>query len=77
MYKNVLRAIDNVGINAAYVIKYNLKGINLEEKEMQEYLRSQVQSKEYLQQASNFAIEINKTLDVLWASHNNKKLQKM
>ena len=76
VYKNVLRAIDNIGINAAYVIKYTLKG-NLTSAEMIDYLRSQVQSREYLKQASNFAPEVKTKLKMIWEQANYQLLEEM
>ena len=76
MYKNVLRAIDNIGINSAYVSKYYLKG-KLTDDEMVDYLKSQILSLEYLNQASNFNIEVRRMIQLIQEGSNYKKLFEM
>ena len=76
VYKNILRAIDNIGINAAYVIKYYLKG-KLELDEMVQYLKTQVQSQEYLTQASNFSPDVRIKVQSIKNDVNYKKLVEM
>ena len=73
VYKNVLRAIDNIGINSAYVSKYYLRG-KLEGDEMVDYLKSQILSLEYLNQASNFNIEVRRMIQLIQEGSNYKKL---
>ena len=73
VYKNVLRAIDNIGINALYVIKYYLRG-RLNNAEMIQYLKTQVQSLEYLTQASNFSPIIRKKIIAIREGRNYKSL---
>ena len=76
VYKNILRAIDNIGINAAYVIKYYLKGA-LPDDEMIQYLKSQVLSQEYLTQASNFSPFVRGKVMAIKTDVNYKKLFEM
>jgi len=74
VYKNVLRATDNIGVNAAWVIKFYLKG-KLSNDEMVQYLRSQVSSLEYLRQASNFSPDVRRRLKAIRATSNYAKLE--
>lgn len=74
VYKNILRAIDNIGINAAIVLKYYIQG-NLNNEEMVQYLKSQVQSQEYLTQASNFSPDIRLKIKDITSSRIYKKLE--
>lgn len=73
VYKNILRAIDNIGINSLYVIKYVVKG-SLENDEMIEYLKTQIQALEYMSQASNFDLNIRKTWKAIRNGQVYKKL---
>jgi len=73
VYINLLRAIDNIGVNAAWVIKFYLKG-KLSNDEMIQYLRSQVSSLEYLNQASNFSPDVRTKLQAIRATMNYKNL---
>ena len=76
VYKNLLRAIDNMGINSAYGFKYYLKG-NLSEKEKLTFLRTQVTSKEYLQQVKNFSPYMRKKVNNLEDSLTYQKFNNM
>ena len=76
VYINLLRAIDNIGVNAAWVIKFYLKG-KLSNDEMIQYLRSQVSSLEYLNQASNFSPDVRQKLQAIRATMNYKNLYAM
>ena len=73
VYKNILRAIDNIGINSAYVSKYYLRG-KLDANEMVDYLKSQILSLEYLNQASNFNVEVRRMIQLIQEGSNYKKL---
>ena len=73
VYKNILRAIDNIGINSAYVSKYYLRG-KLNDDEMVDYLKSQILSLEYLNQASNFNVEVRRMIQLIQEGSNYKKL---
>ena len=73
VYKNMLWAIDNIGVNAAWVIKYFTKG-QLSNDEIVQYLRSQVSSQEYLKKASNFSPDVRKRLQMIRNTSNYKSL---
>ena len=68
--------IDNIGVNAAWVIKFYLKG-KLSNDEMVQYLRSQVSSLEYLNQASNFSPDVRQKLQAIRNTSNYKNLYAM
>ena len=74
--KNILYAIDNIGVNAAWVIKYYTKG-KLSNDEINQYLRSQVSSQEYLNAASNFSPDVRKKLQQIRNTSNYKNLYAM
>ena len=76
VYQNMLRAIDNIGVNAAWVIKFYLKGA-LSNDEMVQYLRSQVSSLEYLNQAANFSPEVRRRIQAIRLTKNYMKLYAM
>ena len=76
VYKNLLRALDNMGINSAYGFKYYLKG-NLVEREKLTFLRTQVTSKEYLQQVKNFSPYMRINVRNLEESETYKTLDNM
>lgn len=76
VYKNLLRALDNMGINSAYGFKYYLKG-NLAEREKLTFLRTQVTSKEYLQQVKNFSPYMRINVRNLEESETYQKLDSM
>ena len=76
VYKNLLRALDNMGINSAYGFKYYLKG-NLAEREKLTFLRTQVTSKEYLQQVKNFSPYMRINVRNLEESETYQKLDDM
>ena len=76
VYIYLLRGIDNIGVNAAWVIKFYLKG-KLSNDEINEYLRSQVSSLEYLNQASNFSPDIRQKLQAIRTTSNYRNLYAM
>ena len=76
VYKNILRAIDNIGINAAYVSKYYIQGI-LKDAEMAKYLRAQILAIEYLNQASNFSPRVRRLVARIQDGKNYKLLQEL
>ena len=76
VYKNLLRALDNMGINSAFGFKYYLKG-NLTEREKLTFLRTQVTSKEYLQQVKNFSPYMRINVRNLEESETYQKLDSM
>ena len=76
VYINLLRGIDNIGVNAAWVIKFYLKG-KLSNDEMVQYLRSQVSSLEYLNQASNFSPDVRQKLQAIRTTRNYRNLYAM
>ena len=75
-YKNILRALDSIGKNAAYVVKYYYNG-QLSNKDMEAYLQSQILAIEYMNQAANFSPLIRKLLVVVREGANYKNLSKM
>lgn len=76
VYEHVLRAIDNIGINAAYVIKVFLRG-RLSTDEMIQYVGSKVLFMDYLEQASSFSPIFEKRLNKIRNGRNYKKLLEM
>ena len=76
VYMNLIRGIDNIGVNAAWVIKFYLKG-KLSNDEMVQYLRSQVSSLEYLNQASNFSPDVRQKLQEIRTTRNYRNLYAM
>ena len=63
-YKNLIRAIENVGIATSYVVQYYSIG-KLNPDEIIQFLQAQVVAAEYLDQASNFSPKIRKALNDL------------
>ena len=60
-FKNLIRAIENVGIATSYVVQYYSIG-SLNTGELIQFLQARVIASEYLEQASNFSPKIKKTL---------------
>ena len=54
IYKNLMLAVNYIGINSALVLKYYYKGYLREDEKLQ-FLQTQVTSQEYLTQVSNFS----------------------
>ena len=76
IYKNLLRSLDNFGINAAFTLKYYYKG-HLTEYEKLAFLRTQVTSQEYLQQVTNFSPFLRKKIQMFQDGELYKKLLDM
>ena len=58
-FKNLIRAIENVGIATSYVVQYNSVG-SLKTDELIQFLQARAIANEYLEQASNFSPRIKK-----------------
>ena len=58
-FKNLIRAIENVGIAASYVVQYYSIG-SLNSDELIQFLQAQAIANEYLEQAANFSPKIRK-----------------
>ena len=56
-FKNLIRAIENVGIAASYVVQYYSIG-SLNSDELIQFLQAQAIANEYIEQASNFSPKI-------------------
>lgn len=54
VYKNLMLAVNYIGINSALVLKFYYKGY-LREEEKLDFLRTQITSQEYLTQVKNFS----------------------
>ena len=76
VYEHILRAIDNIGINAAYVIKFFLRG-RLSTDETIQYIRSKILFLDYLEQASSFSPEVDRKLKMIRNGKNYRKLLEM
>ena len=76
IYKNILRAVDNTGINSAFGFKYYLKG-NLTDYEFYAFLRTQVASQEYLKQVANFSPFMRKKIQDMKKTETFRDLEKM
>ena len=76
IYKNILRAVDNTGINSAFGFKYYLKG-NLTDYEFYAFLRTQVTSQEYLKQVSNFSPFMRQQIQDIKKTETFRNLEKM
>ena len=76
VYKNILRALDNIGINSGYVIKY-YNGGYLSPLDVVEYLKSQVLAIEYMNQAANFSRMVRKLWQMVRDGSNYKHLIEM
>ena len=74
-YKDLIRAIENAGIATSYVIQYYSVG-SLNPSEMIQFLQAQVIAAEYLEQASNFSPEIEKTLKTIKQTNYSELIQK-
>ena len=60
-FKNLIRAIENVGIATSYVVQYYSIG-SLNTGELIQFLQARVIASEYLEQASNFSPKIKKKM---------------
>ena len=60
-FKNLIRAIENVGIATSYVVQHYSIG-SLSNDELIQFLQARVISEEYLEQASNFSPKIKRRL---------------
>ena len=76
VYKNILRAIENIGINCVFVFKYYTKGY-LTDYEKLAFFKTQVTSLEYLTQVSNFAPQLRKKIQDFQNGMLYIKLQEM
>ena len=76
VYEHILRAIDNIGINAAYVIKFFLRGV-LSNEETVQYIRSKILFLDYLEQASSFSPVVDRRLKMIRNGKNYRKLLEM
>ena len=76
IYKNILRALDNIGKNVAYVVKYYYNG-QLSSRDMESYLQSQILAIEYMNQAANFSPMIRRLLAAVRDGANYKNLANM
>ena len=76
VYEHILRAVDNIGINAAYVIKFFLRG-RLSNEEVIQYIRSKILFLDYLEQASSFSPEVDRKLKMIRNGKNYRKLLEM
>lgn len=76
VYKNILRALDNIGINSMYVIKYYYEGY-LSASDVLMYLKTQVLAIEYMNQAANFSPTVRKLWQMVRDSSNYKHLSEL
>ena len=60
-YKNLIRAIENLGIASSYVVRYYAES-KLTAEEVIRFLQVQVLSSEYINQASNFSPKVKRRI---------------
>ena len=72
-FKNLIRAIENVGIATSYVVQYYSVG-NLNTEELIQFLQAQAIADEYLEQASNFSPKIKKEVKRIQSTDSYKKV---
>ena len=72
-FKNLIRAIENVGIATSYVVQYYSVG-NLNTEELIQFLQAQAIAVEYLEQASNFSPKIKKEVKRIQSTDSYKKV---
>ena len=64
LYKDLIRAIENVGIATSYVVQYYTVG-SLTTEELIQFLQARVIADEYLEQASNFSPKVKLALKTI------------
>jgi len=74
-FKNLIRAIENVGVATSYVVQYYSIG-SLNAEELIQFLQARAIAKEYLEQASNFSPKIRKALDEVKNSNYSEVVSK-
>ena len=72
-FKNLIRAIENVGIATSYVVQYYSVG-SLNTEELIQFLQAQAIASEYLEQASNFSPKIKKEVKRIQETDSYKKV---
>ena len=72
-FKNLIRAIENVGIATSYVVQYYSVG-SLNTEELIQFLQAQAIAGEYLEQASNFSPRIKKEIQRIQNTDAYKKV---
>ena len=72
-FKNLIRAIENVGIATSYVVQYYSVG-SLNTEELIQFLQAQAIASEYLEQASNFSPKIKKEVKRIQETDAYKKV---
>ena len=71
--RNLIRAIENVGIATSYVVQYYSVG-SLNTEELIQFLQAQAIASEYLEQASNFSPKIKKEVKRIQETDAYKKV---
>ena len=67
-FKNLIRAIENVGVATSYVVQYYSIG-SLNAEELIQFLQARAIATEYLEQPSNFSPKIRKALEKVQSSN--------
>ena len=74
-FKNLIRAIENVGVATSYVVQYYSIG-SLNAEELIQFLQARAIATEYLEQASNFSPKIRKALKKVQSSNYSEVVSK-